>query len=276
MKKTFFLLSFLSQQSAPTVLWCYTGAGHRFEENFEQIIKLNRESIPICFIFSDAGALVANRYGFFWKLSKTIIKKDLVHFLFQNEEILNSNIKIFLNQMNLSYDVIPFDPSFSIAISLAYNKVIACIIGSPLTANTVAKLANGLADNFTTNLIAHGIKAGINIGIFPTDAISSEETSILPIRYNGKGYSKQIETAVCQYNAIKEITLSKIDFLARFCVGCKKCVEKYPEFFTFGDQIKVKIRNTDIQNVKKLRSEVVVFSSPKRIENFVRKQMESD
>lgn len=275
MKKTVSFLPFLSQRSTPTVLWCYTGAGHHFKENFEHILKLNRESIPICLIFSDAGALVANRYGFFWKLSKTILKKDLIHFIFQNEEILNLNIKLFLNQVNLSYDVIPFDPSFSIAVSLAYNKMIACIIGSPLTANTVAKLANGLADNFTTNLITHGMKAGINIGIFPTDAISSEETSILPVRYNGKGSSKQIKIDVCQYNAIKEITPSKIDFLARFCVGCKKCVEKYPEFFTFGEQIKVKIRNTDIQNANKLRSEVVVFSSPKEIENFVKKQMES-
>ncbi len=275
MKNPFSLLSFLSQQSTSTVLWCYTGAGHRFEENFEQILKLNRESIPICFIFSDAGALVANRYGFFWKLSKTTFKKDLVHFLFQNEEILNSNIKTFLNQMNLSYDVIPFDPAFSSAISLVYNNKIVCIIGSPLTANTVAKLANGLADNFTTNLLTHGMKAGINIGIFPTDAISSEEISILPVRYNGKGSSKRIGTDVCQYNAIKEITPSKIDFLARYCIGCKKCVEKYPEFFTHGEKIKVRIRNTDVQNVNKLKSEVVVFSSPKEIVNFVKKQMES-
>jgi flavoprotein len=275
MNKLLSLTSFLSKQSSLTVIWCYTGAGHCFKENFEQIIKLNQDCIPICLIFSEAGALVANRYGFFWRLCQSDLKKDTIHFMFPNKDILNSNIEILLNRANLSYGILSQDPAYSIAISLAYNRGVACIIGSPFTANTIAKLASGIADSFISNLISHGVKAGSNIGIFPTDASTIEVTSFLPVRYCGKSSSEQIEIGICQYNAIKGINPLEIDFLANMCVGCKKCVMKYPELFTYGEQIKVKIRNIDVQNVNHLRSEVVIFSSPKEIEKFVKRKIKS-
>ena len=78
MKETAFLPSFLFHQSKSTVIWCYTGAGYGYKENYKQIINLNRNAIPIIIIFSNAGALVANRYGFFWNLGQTTIEKDLI------------------------------------------------------------------------------------------------------------------------------------------------------------------------------------------------------
>ena len=64
MNKSLSFFSFLSRQSTSTVLWCYTGAGHFFKSNLNQLLKLNQTKVPICLIFSNAGALIANRYGF--------------------------------------------------------------------------------------------------------------------------------------------------------------------------------------------------------------------
>jgi dihydromethanopterin reductase (acceptor) len=274
MKETPFLPPFLYQKSTSAVLWCYTGAGYCFEENFEQIIKLNRESIPICIIFSSAGALVANRYGFFWKLCQITIEQDYIHFIFQNKDVLHYNIKKLLNRANLSYSVAPNDPAYSQAVSLANNEAVVCIIGSPITANTTAKLANGIADTFITNLITQGLKADKNIGIFPTDAIFPEVISLLPVRYRGNTSTKKINTNICQFGAIKETRSHQIEFLAQYCVGCYQCVKVLPELFFSAKKQKVRIRKIDTQNSDKLSSEVVVFAKPGEIYNFVKEQFE--
>jgi len=270
MKETAFLPSFLSHQSKSTVIWCYTGAGYGYKENYKQIINLNRNAIPIIIIFSNAGALVANRYGFFWNLGQTTIEKDLIHFIFENEKVLQCNIKKILDRANLSYSTAPNDPAFSYAISLANNDAVRCIIGSPLTANTTAKLANGIADTFITNLIVHGLKAGKKIGIFPTDASFPEVTSFLPVRYHSKTISRKVDPKLCQFNAIKINRFNQIEYLAHFCVGCLKCVHEFPEVFSFLEEITVKIRQIDAQNASKLASELSIFNKPEQINPFVK------
>lgn len=270
MKETAFLPSFLSHQLKPTVIWCYTGAGYGYKENYNQIINLNRNAIPIIIIFSNAGALVANRYGFFWNLAQTTIEKDLIHFIFENEKVLQFNIKKLLEQADLSYSTAPNDPAFSYAISLANNDAVRCIIGSPLTANTTAKLVNGIADTYITNLIVHGLKAGKKIGIFPTDASFSEVTSFLPVRYHRKTISRKIDPKLCQFNAIRITNFDQIEYLAHYCVGCLKCVHEFPEVFSSLEEITIKIRQIDAQNANKLASELTVFKEPEQIYHFVK------
>jgi archaeoflavoprotein AfpA len=50
----------------------------------------------------------------------------------------------------------------------------------PATANTVAKIVNGIADTLITNSVAQATKAGIPIYIFPVDYEKGSQTTILP------------------------------------------------------------------------------------------------
>lgn len=260
---------FLSDQSSPSVLWCYTGGGHFFDEIFAQINRINQESIPICFVFSNAGALVANRYGFFWKLANTDIKKGLLHFIFE-KAVARYNIKKILQEADFSYSVIQHDPAFSAAVTLA-NWEVKCILVCPLTANTAAKLAIGITDTLLSNLLASGLKSGKKIAVFPTDVLSQRIKTKLPTRQIKPASSSHINTAVCKFNALKKTPTNQIQFLPQYCVGCQKCVENYPNVFTYGDEIVYRIREIDSNNIKKLSSEVTVIKKVGDIYPFIRK-----
>ncbi len=259
---------FISDQASPSVLWCYTGGGHFFKEIFEQIMKINHESIPICFVFSNAGALVANRYGFFWKLAHSKAKKEFFHFIFENV-VAQYNIKQILREADFSCSIIANDPAFSVAVALA-NSEVRCIIGCPLTANIAAKLASGIADCFISNLLSAGLKSEKKVAILPTDALSQRIKTKLPIRQINQASTAQINPAICKFNALKKMPNDQIQFLPEFCVGCQVCVRKFPKVFSYGDEIKIKIREVDSQNIQKLSGELTVFQSPSDIFPFVR------
>ncbi|MFX0207713.1 MAG: flavoprotein, partial [Candidatus Hodarchaeota archaeon] len=222
---------FSTNHPTPFILWCYTGGGHFFEEILEQIKKVNYEFIPISFVFSNAGALVANRYGFFWNLIHSNVRKEYLHFMFENS-VAQYNIENMLKKADFSYSIISKDPAFSIAMSLA-NSEAKCIIACPLTANTAAKLALGITDSVISNLVSSGLKSGKKVGILPTDAIAQNIKTKLPIRQVKPVSSNQINVSVCKFNAIKEQHNHKIQFQPQFCVGCKECVKKYPDVFSY-------------------------------------------
>lgn len=262
------LPSFLSDQTSPSVLWCYTGGGHFFQEIFGQITKVNRESIPICFVFSNAGALVANRYGFFWKLIHSDIRKENMHFIFDDVVALY-NIKNMLLDANFSHSTFSNDLTFSVAMALA-NSGIRCIVACPLTANTASKLVLGISDSMISNLLSTGLKSGKKIGILPTDATPQRTKTKLPIRQINTASSDQVNPAVCKFNALEESSTKKIQFFSQFCVGCQVCVEKFPNVFSYGDEIEINIREVDSQNIQKLSTELTVFHSPSEILPFIR------
>ena len=259
---------FLTNRSTPFVLWCFTGGGHFFEEILEQIKKVNHESIPISFVFSNAGALVANRYGFFWNLMHSNVRKDYLHFIFENS-VAQYNIKKILQKADLSYSTISKDPTFSIAMSLA-NSEAKCIIACPLTANTAAKLALGITDSLISNLVSSGLKSGKKVGILPTDAISQKIKTKLPIQQIKPASTDQINIDVCEFNALKRTSTNQVQFLPQFCVGCQVCVKKYPDVFSSGNQIEVIIREVDSKNILNLSSELTVLQTPSEIYSFIK------
>ncbi|MFX1282515.1 MAG: flavoprotein [Promethearchaeota archaeon] len=259
---------FSSNQSTPFILWCYTGGGHFFEEIFEQIRKVNHESISITFVFSNAGALVANRYGFFWNLIHSDVRKEYLHFIFENS-VAKYNIENMLKKADFSYSIISKDPSFSVAVSLA-NSGTKCIIACPLTANTAAKLALGITDSFISNLVSSGLKSGKRVGILPTDVIPQKIKTKLPVRIIKSVSSNHINVSVCKFNAIKELDNKRIQFHPQFCVGCQECVKKYPDVFSYGDEIEVMIRDIDSRNIQNLSSELTVLQKPREIYPFIK------
>lgn len=264
--------SFLSNKSSRAILWCYTGAGHFFDEIFDLIINLNQESIPVCFAFSNAGALVANRYGLFWKIIRSTYRKEYAHFIFE-DVVAKYNIQDLLQEANFSYSILSNDPTFSDAVALA-NTSINCIIACPLTANTASKLALGVADSFISNLLSAGMKARKKIGILPTDVKEQRIKTKLPIRQINPISSTQFDITVCKFKALEARDTSEIKYFPQYCVGCQACVKKFPNIFSYGDEIEINIRKIDSQNIQKLHTEFTVFSSPSEILPFIKQNIQ--
>jgi len=262
------LTSFISTHQENLVVWCLTGGGDFFDENYEVFTKLLSDGQPILAIFSNAGVVVHNRYGFFWRLSELTSNNPNLLFLFENEESLHDNIKFLLEKANISYNVFPNDSAFSRGIWLA-NQKIKCIVASPLTANSVAKLTHGIADTLIVNILSAAKKANQLIGIYPTDRGFDTIVSYLPVRQKKLLPKSIINVKVCTFSALKITSSPYIEYSPEICVGCRSCVKKYPEYFTVNEEIEVQIRKVDQANSQKLASEFKLFQSPDEIFTFV-------
>ena len=262
------LTSFISLHKENLIVWCLTGGGDFFDENYKVFTQLLSEGQPMLAIFSSAGAIVQNRYGFFWNLARLGSNNPHVLFLFEGEECLQDNIQFLLDKANISYNVFPYDPAFSLGIWLA-NQKIKCIVASPLTANSVAKLTHGIADTLIVNILSAGKKANQLIGVFPTDRGLDSIMSSLPIRQKKPLPRSIINVKDCTFGALKIASSTLVEYLPELCVGCQICVKKYPEYFTVNEKIEVQIRKVDQANSQKLASEFRLFQSPDEIFSFV-------
>jgi hypothetical protein len=229
---------------------------------------LIEENLPILAVFSKAGALVHNRYGFFWNLQFLELDESQLLILFEDQEVLTYNIASLLEKAQISYEVLPIDSTFSRGIWLA-NQRICCIIGSPLTSNSAAKIVTGITDTLITNIISAGKKAKQQIGILPTDQISDIMVSKLPVRQKKPLSQNLIAPQTCSFSALTVGKSSHVEFRPEYCVGCQKCVQVYPEHFSLGEEIKVHIRKIDSLNTQKLSEEFRTFNSPREILPFI-------
>jgi flavoprotein len=211
---------------------------------------------------------VYNRYGFFWNLTRSNIVLKNLYLLFESQYVLDYNIGILLRKAGIVYSALPVDPAFAKGIWLA-NQEIKCIIASPLTSNSVAKLINGINDTLILNLLSAGKKANQLIGILPTDRDSNTIITKLPIRHIKKLKSEEYDSDVCLYGALDSTTYSNVYYRAEYCVGCRKCVEKYPKHFTVDEELDILIRPIDQQNTQKLSDEFRVFYSVEEISFFL-------
>ena len=267
------LSAFVASYGQNLVIWCLTGGGDLFEENSKVFFKLVEENHPVLAIFSNAGALVQNRYGFFLKLTKGFRNKDNLLFLFEDQSVLSFNIQRILDDSNISYAVLPYDPSFARSVWLA-NQKIKCIIASPLTANSVAKLVNGIADNFIINLVSAGKKANQTIGIFPTDRGISIIESKLPVRQIKLLSKDEYSPNTCKYGAIVEDHSPYISYRPEYCTGCRECVKKYPDSFSVDEKMKIRIRSIDRLNTERISKEFRIFQNPEEIIEFINSKSE--
>ncbi|WP_455465096.1 flavoprotein [Candidatus Hodarchaeum mangrovi] len=262
------MISFIHSND-PLILWCYTGGGHHFEENFRALISILDYSIKVLMVFSNSGALVANRYGFFYEIQKYTHFKEKIFFIFENQEIVNYNIEKILVKGGFHYLINRYDPSFSVAQSLSQYSFHHIIV-SPLTSNTAAKICTGVNDTLITNLIINSVKMGKEIVLVPTDMEEGSVKTKLPIRFTGGLGDQEFGNFLCKYEAIKYIR-ETITFLPEFCVGCKVCVHKLPNIFTYGDVISINVRKVDASNISKLAKEFTIISIPSDIPKLIKK-----
>lgn len=122
-------------------MWCITGAGEFLKESLETMSQIPNSKITV--FISKAGEEVLIRYKLLRELKKVWEIETEKDFAFEQAG------KVTLG----SYDV---------------------VIISPATANTVAKIANGVADNLVTTAVSLALKMGIPTYIVPTDWTSKD------------------------------------------------------------------------------------------------------
>lgn len=209
------------------IMWGITGAGHLLTESITIMNKLSKKH-ELTVIFSNAGLEVVKLYGYYKKIEQIISKNPNNKMVFEDDE---------------KY-------AYPLSGKLTYEKYDLIII-SPTTANTVAKIVNGIADNLITNVVAQSGKGQTPLIIVPVDQKSGLITTILPPRIN-KDLCKKCK--MCMAKTIcptKAINPPEID--ASKCIRCKKCEGCCIHDAIITDEtFELYIRKIDAENTKKL------------------------
>ena len=148
------------QTKKKRVAWGITGSGDRLLEVFEvmrQIKNKQQDDIRITVYLSKAGNLVVKYYRLFKGLQEKFDK---------TRTEINSNIP-------------------TLAVQLQSGKIEFLLI-APATSNTVAKIANGIADTLLTNAAIMALKAFVPVYILPCDFKEGVTITQLPDGSNMK------------------------------------------------------------------------------------------
>ncbi len=180
------------------LLWGITGAGYFLKESIDLMKELQeryKDIISITVVLSKEGAVVVKWYKQ-WLYLTSVIK----------------NVKV---------EKTPNNPFLVGPLQLGkYDLFLTC----PVSANSLAKIAHGIADSLITNCIAQGIKGGMPAYIFPTDQL---DESIVTSRPNGSPLTLKIRDIelenikklkkmdgiilISNYSDIKNIIVQKIN-----------------------------------------------------------------
>ena len=230
--------------------WGITGAGHQLVETFSIMRKLAKR-VPITSFLSSAGAEVVKMYGL-WHALREISPGSYLQEAYAEPELGASSPKVgrFLRG--------------------AYFALVV----APASANTVAKIAHGIADTLVTNAVAQARKADIPVFVLPTDQAEVVETT-LPLFVDKelcRACAPCKPAASCHTKAFVIGEYVYINLLN--CRGCGSCVKLCPYGAIIGGKrVKVKVRRVDLENVEKLRAMegMMVLREPREIEREILK-----
>jgi len=293
------------------IAWGITGAGCWLLESFEILGRfLKNSNVKVDLFFSGAGREVAQNYGVFE--SPVPLKTP---FIDKVREIPNFNQDIFRNgfrekynwlgihesrdienfvhdirteesEEEFDYEEVLNDAIFEIdegssfpSGASATNNRYDFIVISPATGNTVAKVANGIADNLITNLAIMGNKSENTKVIFvPTDFKQGEVKSYLPIMLHQDTCKKCQECSAlwaCKPGAIRR-KRGKIRINRLKCIGCLDCVKFCRHgVITFLEDTKVIVRNREAIAADLLSKQdgFIVLESPEKAYDYLIKEM---
>ena len=293
------------------IAWGITGAGCWLLESFEILGRFLKDSnVKVDLFFSEAGREVAQNYGIFESpvpLKTSFIDKvrEIPNF---NQDVfrigfrekynwlgINESRKIdnFLQEIknaeseeDFDYEEVLNDVIFEIdegssfpSGASASNNRYDFIVISPATGNTVAKVANGIADNLITNLAIMGNKSENSKIIFvPTDLKQGEVKSYLPIMLHQDTCKKCQECSAlwaCKPGAIRR-KRGKIRVNRLKCIGCLDCVKFCRHgVITFLEETKVIVRNREAIAADLLSKQegFIVLETPEKAYDYLVKEM---
>ena len=134
------------------IVWGITGSGDLLPEIFGVMKELAKiRNLEITVVLSKAGVKVVKWYKL-WNELKNISDKVMIE-----------------KDANTPFIVGPLQ-----------TGKFKCLLIAPATANTVAKIVNGIADTIITNAISQTNKANVDIHILPVDQKKGTTKTILP------------------------------------------------------------------------------------------------
>jgi archaeoflavoprotein AfpA len=134
--------------------WGITGSGDRLREVFDVMKKIKKQyedKVRITVYLSKAGDMVVRYYGLFKELSDEFEKTRVE---------ANANVP-------------------TLAVQLQSGKINFLLI-APATSNTVAKIANGIADTMLTNAAIMSLKSFVPVYVMPCDYEEGVTVTQLP------------------------------------------------------------------------------------------------
>ena len=228
------------------IAWGITGAGHLLQESVDILVELSKEH-TVTVMLSGAGEEVLKMYGLFDRVKNVTggYYRELVR-----EDDQRSSF--------------PMTGRFSLG---KYDLLLV----SPTTANTVAKIVNGISDTLITNAVAQAGKGGVKTCIVPVDLESGDVKTVLP---------SKLELTLCQSCEICEAAAAcpsdaitpGIEINLLQCKGCGACQLACPfGAVTGGKIITIHMREIDIQNTQKLHkfNDVEVLGQPNDIKRIL-------
>lgn len=177
-------------------MWGITGTGYLLDECIDLMKELqDGQSVDITVILTKEGASVVKWYKKWLSLTETVKRVKVEK---------TPNIPFYAGPLQLG----------------KYDIFLVC----PVSANSVAKIAYGIADTLITNCVAQAIKGGMTVHIFPSDQDLEPITTSRPdgsplvlkirdIELENIEKLKKMEgiIVVPNFSDIKKIILSKID-----------------------------------------------------------------
>ncbi len=124
-----------------SLIWAITGTGYVLQESIDLMKDLQENyGIKLTVILSKEGAAVVKWYKKWLSLTETVEKVKVEK---------TPNIPFYAGPLQLG----------------KFDFFLCC----PVSANTVAKIAHGIADTLITNCVAQAIKGGQIAYLFPSD-----------------------------------------------------------------------------------------------------------
>ncbi|UXD21458.1 hypothetical protein IPA_04475 [Ignicoccus pacificus DSM 13166] len=231
------------------ILWAVTGAGQWMRESakiFEEVAQEHEVTV----IFSRSGYEVARLYGV---------------------------LKIFEKYTGGYYREMEVDPQ---PLSHVYGRVMSrkydLTILAPATANTIAKIAYGIADNLITTTFAMARKSKTPSIILPTDAPWVKKTTLPCLIRNCLKCEICPPQEVCPTQAIENVKGNRRIILSK-CIGCEACVSSCP----FGaiscfEEVEMNMDELDVLNlIKVMRLGFIVVHDPSELRSKIREVLMS-
>lgn len=222
---------------ALNIAWCITGGGAGIRDTAKLIKRICEEfGVNITLFFTQWGFEVARIFGVLDILRSVATGEHYREFLVGVEGMF------YIGRLNMG----------------RYSLLVV----APATANSVAKMVLGIADNIASALYSQALKSGVPVIVMPTDYPGEDgfvETET-PC-YIDRGLcdlarcSRCLAEEVCPVNAIKRVGRSMRIDLSK-CIGCERCVYACP----FGsvrcwEKVRLRVRAVDFMNIDRLRSE---------------------
>lgn len=224
------------------IAWGVTGAGRLLEESVERVEELAEEHDVTVFL-SGAAEEVLVMYGLLDRLEGALSGEYLNEIFRQSES----------------------GKSYSKAGRFALGKY-DCLVVSPCTSNTSAKMVSGISDNLVTNAFAQAGKAGVRTYVVPVDLEGSQvsETPHRVLRELCEECDECPPAEECPEGAFDRTGGTQIDL--EKCIACGICVELCPYgAVSGGEDVWSKARKIDIRNAEELREfeGVALLSDPR-------------